>query len=393
MYKRHGVADGLVAGEVDAVQGHDLGVVRALLPGPGGLAVAGEGEGVLLLAGDAVLVGDQFGALAQRDRPLRRHGRVGHAPAEGGRVHLLVAGGEGPLRLGQHPGRAAHGLHAARDHHGGVAERDGPVGLHDRLHAGGAQPVDGRAGHGHGQPGEQHGHAGDVAVLLPRAVGVAEDHVVDACRVQRRGPVDQGAYDVRGEVVGAYGGEGAAVPADRGADGVDDVHIPDAVVHGVSVNVRDGWDGGAVVRRSCARESSAGRRSMSMGCRVAWRGDLRQWSHERSAHLFAARGGHRWRDLRPGGRPPTAGGRCARDGPGGLRPRGRQAADRRDRRHARGPGCRVDAGAAAGGRRPGPGGRARRRPAAALGDGHAVEPGRAQAAAEGAHDGRARRPR
>jgi hypothetical protein len=61
----------------------------------------------------------------------------------------------------------------------GVAERDGPRGLDDGFEPGGAQPVDGRARHRGGQTGEQGGHAGDVAVLLAGAVGVAEVHVVD----------------------------------------------------------------------------------------------------------------------------------------------------------------------------------------------------------------------
>jgi hypothetical protein len=43
-----------------------------------------------------------------------------------------------------------------------------------------------------------------------------------------------------GEVVGAHGGQGTAVAADRCADGVDDVDVPQAFVHRDSL-----WWGGS----------------------------------------------------------------------------------------------------------------------------------------------------
>ena len=77
----------------------------------------------------------------------------------------------------------------------------------DGFQARPAQPVDGRARDGHGQPGEQHGHAADVAVVLAGPVGVAEVHVVDRRRDRARDGARAGpASRRRGEVVGSYAG-------------------------------------------------------------------------------------------------------------------------------------------------------------------------------------------
>ena len=208
---------------------HDLRVDRAVLPGPCRLLMAGQRVAVLLFTGDAVAVGDQFRALAEGDGPLVGHPRVGQPPAQGGGVQRLRPRGEGPFGLGQHPRRAAHRLHPAGDGHGGIAERDGPGGLDDRLHSRAAEAVDRDAGHGHRQPGEQHRHPCHIAVLLPRAVGVAEVDVVDPGRVQSRRAVHEGLDDMRGEVVGTGRGQHAAVFADGRADGVDDIDVPRAV--------------------------------------------------------------------------------------------------------------------------------------------------------------------
>ncbi len=64
------------------------------------------------------------------------------------------------------------------------------------------------------QPGEQDGHAGHVAVVLAGLVGGAEDHLVDLLG-RDSGAADGLADDQGGEVVGPYGGEGAAVAALR----------------------------------------------------------------------------------------------------------------------------------------------------------------------------------
>jgi len=76
---------------------------------------------------------------------------------------------------------------------------------------------------GHRQVGQQRGHPGDVAVVLAGLVGAAQDHVVQGVPVDRGQSVGQAAQDVGGQVVGPYGGQRAPVPAERGADPVDQV--------------------------------------------------------------------------------------------------------------------------------------------------------------------------
>ncbi len=75
----------------------------------------------------------------------------------------------------------------------------------------------------HGQPGEQGGHAGDIAVVLAGLVGAAEDDLVDGVGGDAGLPLEQCPEDVRGEVVGTDAGQGAAVATDRRADAVDEM--------------------------------------------------------------------------------------------------------------------------------------------------------------------------
>ena len=63
----------------------------------------------------------------------------------------------------------------------------------------------------------------EVAVVLPRLVGAAEDHVVELAPVDARVAVDQRLDRDRGEIVGADVRQRAAVAADRRADVVADV--------------------------------------------------------------------------------------------------------------------------------------------------------------------------
>jgi hypothetical protein len=188
--------------------------------------VALEGERVLLLARDPVAVGEDLRPLAERHGPLVRHRGVDHPPAERRRVQGLAGSRERLLRLEQHPRRAAHRLDATRKADRGVAGGDRAAGAERRLHAGAAQPVDGGAGSRRRQAGQQDRHAGHVAVVLARLVGVAEVHVLD--RPGAGIALDQRAHHVRGEVVRAHVRERAAVLAGRRADGVDDVRVAHA---------------------------------------------------------------------------------------------------------------------------------------------------------------------
>ena len=79
----------------------------------------------------------------------------------------------------------------------------------------------GRAGHGDRQAGEQDRHAADVAVVLARLVGAAEDQVVDLLPATRVA-LDQRPQRNRGEVVGANRGQRPAIAADRRPNRVAD---------------------------------------------------------------------------------------------------------------------------------------------------------------------------
>nr|BFF22916.1 hypothetical protein GCM10025732_08810 [Glycomyces mayteni] len=214
-------ADRLVA--VEFVQGQDLVGEGPGLPRGVGEAVAAGGEGVLGFAADAELVGEDLGPFAEAHGPLRVHGGVDQAPAEGGVGEFESASRERLLGLREDPRGAAHRLDAPGDDEVGVAALDRAGRGDDGFGPGPAEAVDGGARDGRGEPGEEDGHAGDVAVVLARAVGVAEDDVPDRRRVEVALARDEPADRLGGQVVGADLRERAAVAADRGADGVEDV--------------------------------------------------------------------------------------------------------------------------------------------------------------------------
>src|SRR3954447_20730969 len=101
-----------------------------------------------------------------------------------------VAFAEGGAALALDPAGKEDVAHARLDHPGGDV---------DRLQPRGAEPVHRAAGDRVGQPGEQGGHAGDVAVVLAGLVGVAEVDVVDQRRVDF-GALNDGLEDQRGQV-------------------------------------------------------------------------------------------------------------------------------------------------------------------------------------------------
>lgn len=130
----------------------------------------------------------------------------------------------GAVGLGLHPGRARHRLHAPGNHDVGVAGADRLRGESDGAHARGAEAIDGQAGDGIRKPGEQHGHPGDVAVVLARLIGRTEDHLVD--RLGRHAGTRHRAADHEsGEVIGADGCQHPAVPPDRGAHTADEKRV------------------------------------------------------------------------------------------------------------------------------------------------------------------------
>jgi hypothetical protein len=85
------------------------------------------------------------------------------------------------------------------------------------------------------QAGQQHGHPGDVAVVLAGLVRRAEDHLVHLVRVDA-GPAHHLTDDQRGQVVGPHARQRAAVPPHRGADAADQVRLS----HRATVRPGDG---------------------------------------------------------------------------------------------------------------------------------------------------------
>jgi hypothetical protein len=127
-----------------------------------------------------VLGGDVLGGLGHRlDPVLLLDQRVHETPAER-RVVQLGRPGKRALGLAEHERRPAHALDPAGDHQLRLARADRARSNPHRLHARAAQPVDRGARHARREPRQQRRHAGDVAVVLARLVGAAEDHVVDA---------------------------------------------------------------------------------------------------------------------------------------------------------------------------------------------------------------------
>ena len=159
--------DGLAAG---AVQGrrfhfhrHDFVVEMTLRLGFEGVLMAAVGEGVGILARDAVLALHLLGGEAHVDVDLRvviDEPGIGRGFVAGHRDH-------------------AHGFAAARDEDVRAA-RANAVGRHgDRLQAGTAEAVDGDAGGSDGQAREQGGDARHIAAGFGFGHGAAEDDVFD----------------------------------------------------------------------------------------------------------------------------------------------------------------------------------------------------------------------
>ena len=215
LLRRGAGADALVPGQVDAFHGHDQVVVEAVGPRRVGEVVGAGGELVLPLPRDAEPVGQLLVGLAERDGPLGRHPLVHEPPAQRRRDRGDVAGRVGARRLGQHPRGAGHRLDAAGEHDVGVARLDGPRTRHRGVERRAAEPVHGDGRHRGRQPGQQHGHPADVAVVLTGPVGVAPDDVADPLGVEvgrlRQHAGDRGG----GQVVGAYVGQRAAEPPER----------------------------------------------------------------------------------------------------------------------------------------------------------------------------------
>ena len=150
--------------------------------GPAGLAAGGKG--VLIRPADIELDGHIVRRLGHRvDTPITLHLGIDEPPTYG-RVKNAVRPREGGVGFRYHEGSAAHAFYAARNHKIAVTSADRAGRLADCVHPGAAQPVDRRARDGNRQTGQQHRHAGNVAIVFARLIGTAVNQVV------HRGPVD-----------------------------------------------------------------------------------------------------------------------------------------------------------------------------------------------------------
>ena len=207
---------------VDVPDGNELVVEAAGLGGGRVAPLALEREGVLLLARDLEALGHVLSRLAHRlEREHLLHARVREAPAERRVPDGPVAPRVRALGLGHHERRAAHRLDAARDEELAVPGAHRMAGGDDRREARRAEPVDRDAGDLLRQPGEERGHARDVAVVLSGLVRAAEVDVLDLAGRNARA-LDGLADDERGEIVRTLLRERAAVAADGRPDGGED---------------------------------------------------------------------------------------------------------------------------------------------------------------------------
>ena len=201
---------------------HDLALEAARVPCRQRALVRRQREGVLGFARDRVCFMQIFGGFAHLlQGEARGQARVGVAPAKARIERFELARGEGGGGFGQGPRRARHRLDAAREHEIGLAEAHEAGRLRDGFEARGAEAIHRHARHRVGKAGEQRGHPRDVAVVLARLVGAAEDDLIDAAGVETM-TGDHGHEDVTGEVVGAHVAQGAVVAADGGTQRVDD---------------------------------------------------------------------------------------------------------------------------------------------------------------------------
>ena len=191
----------------------------------GSAALTFDREPVLVLARDAEVVSDILRRLRHRiDTEARFHRRVHEAPADRGVVNGIAAR-KRAVRLRHHERCACHAFNAACHDEIGVSAANRARCHRHRVEAGAAQAIQRRARRRLAEPGEQRGHARDVAVVFARLVGAAHDDVIE------RAPIDAGvARGERpqrhlGEIVRPNLGERSAVASDGRARGVADESV------------------------------------------------------------------------------------------------------------------------------------------------------------------------
>ena len=140
--------------------------------------LAAQRKGILILAADVEFFGHDLYRFGHGiDAVLGLHQRIDEAPTDR-RVLNLHATRKRCVCFAHNKWGAGHALHAAGDHQRGFAALEGARRDGYRIHAGTAEPIDGRAGHFLRQTGEEKSHAADVAVILASLVRTSVDHVV-----------------------------------------------------------------------------------------------------------------------------------------------------------------------------------------------------------------------
>jgi hypothetical protein len=127
---------------------------------------------------------------------------------------------EGLLRFAHRERSPRHTLHAARDDEIGVTRPDSGDRVGDSFEPRPAQAVHRDRRHLVREAREECGHTSDVAVVLARLVGRAENDMVDAWREAWRS-LEECVHDVSREIVRADPRESTAIAGNRRAHGVD----------------------------------------------------------------------------------------------------------------------------------------------------------------------------
>ena len=156
-----------------------------------------------------------FGCVAHVQR-----GRVNQALGHKARVRI----GAGAHRV------VAHVLHAAGNHDVVRAEADAARRGGDGGHGPGTHPVDGEAGNGAGEPGQEGCRAAEGEALVAGLGGGGYGHFVDPGRRQGGVPAQQFADAFHHQVIGAGSGVDAflAGPAKGCADAVNKNDVADS---------------------------------------------------------------------------------------------------------------------------------------------------------------------
>ena len=121
----------------------------------------------------------------------------------------------------------------------GCAHRDLAGACGRRGECAGAHPVDGEAGNGVGQAGEERDVAAEGQALVADLRGRGEDDVADALGRHARVPAQELADGLDGHVVGPRLPEEAARPglAECGADAVDEDDLAELAGHARRITI------------------------------------------------------------------------------------------------------------------------------------------------------------